>query len=240
MNSLYPSATEIRESLATNPFPTSARERNVQFLTLIKAFFSLLAADDDLTAVDELSLALVDSDAFRLAVADMQRDPAVAALIQARYQPPAHDLDRLLTYPVGSLGHTYAAMLQQQGFERIDMPLDVTADTAYVEYRWQQTHDLWHVVTGFGTDEISEIGLQAFYLAQFRLPLAGMLVANALISTTLLAPEAMPDLLRAIAFGWDLGLQAKPLFAQRWEDAWEKPVRQWRAELNLPQEGVLG
>ncbi|MBF2086637.1 Coq4 family protein [Thermoleptolyngbya sp. C42_A2020_037] len=242
LTSAYPSITEIRQPLATNPFPSSERDRNVQFLTMLKAFFSLLAADadTDLTAVDELSLSLVDSDAYRLAAAEMQRDPDVAALIHERYQPPAHDLDRLITYPIGSLGQVYATMLQDSGFERIEMPLDLTTDTAYVEYRWQQTHDLWHVVTGFGTDEISEIGLQAFYLAQFRLPLAGMLVANALIGTTLLTPEAMPDLLRAIALGWELGEQAKPLFAQRWEEAWEKPVRQWRAELGLPLEGVLG
>ncbi|MFQ3618951.1 MAG: hypothetical protein SNJ57_19190 [Cyanobacteriota bacterium] len=45
---------------------------------------------------------------------------------------------------------------------------------------------------------------------------------------------------RAIALGWELGEQAKPLVAQRWEEAWEKPVRQWRAELGLPLEGVRG
>lgn len=129
LTSAYPSIPEIRQSLATNPFPSSERDRNVQFLTLLKAFFSLLAADADLTAVDELSLSLVDSDAYRLAAAEMQRDPDVAALIQERYQPPAHDLDRLITYPVGSLGQVYAVMLQDSGFKRIEMPLDLTTDT---------------------------------------------------------------------------------------------------------------
>jgi ubiquinone biosynthesis protein Coq4 len=53
-----------------------------------------LAADDDLTAVDELSLSLVDSNAYRLAATEMQRDLSVAALIQERYQSPAHDCHR--------------------------------------------------------------------------------------------------------------------------------------------------
>jgi ubiquinone biosynthesis protein COQ4 len=43
---------------------------------------------------------------------------------------------------------------------------------------------------------------------------------------TLLAPQE-------IAQGWQMGQVAKPLFAQKWEEAWEKPLAQWQAELNL-------
>jgi ubiquinone biosynthesis protein Coq4 len=30
-----------------------------------------------------------------------------------------------------------------------------------------------------------------------------------------------------------MGQRARPLFAQRWEEGWEKPLAQWRQELNL-------
>lgn len=212
---------------------------NFQFLTALKAFFTLLTTDD-LDAVDELSLTLVHSPAFQLAAQEMKADPEVAALIQERYLPPAHDLDRLLQCPPDSLGHQYASSLQQKGFDRIDPELPVSSDTTYIEYRWQQTHDIWHIVTGFGTDGIEEIGLQAFYLAQFRLPLAALLIANALIKVTLLSPEEIPQLMKAIEQGWRMGLQAKPLFAQKWEQAWEKPVAQWQAELNLQPFNPVG
>jgi ubiquinone biosynthesis protein COQ4 len=43
---------------------------------------------------------------------------------------------------------------------------------------------------------------------------------------TLLAPEE-------IAQGWQMGQVAKPLFAQRWEEAWEKPLAQWQVDLNI-------
>jgi ubiquinone biosynthesis protein COQ4 len=75
--------------------------------------------------------------------------------------------------------------------------------------------------------------LQAFYLAQFQLPLASMLIANALISITLFQPEVLSPLLGAIAKGWEIGQKAKPLIAQKWEEAWEKPVAVWRLELNV-------
>jgi ubiquinone biosynthesis protein COQ4 len=205
---------------------------NFQCLTALKAFFALLTGDD-LNAVDELSLTLVHSAAFQMAAQEMQSVPAVAALIQERYLPPAHDLDRLLQCPPESLGFQYAASLQQKGLERIDPDLPVCSDTAYIEYRWQQTHDIWHILTGFSTSSIDEIGLQAFYLAQFRLPLASLLIANALIASTLLSPEDLPSLLKSIEQGWQMGSHAKPLFAQKWEEEWEKPVSQWQAELQI-------
>ena len=107
------------------------------------------------------------------------------------------------------------------------------SDAEYVELRLSQTHDLWHIITGFDTSVIGEIGLQAFHLPQFPYPLATMLVANSLISTTLKEPELLPHLLEAIAQGFQMGKAAKPLFAQKWEDGWEKPLSQWQAELNL-------
>lgn len=30
-----------------------------------------------------------------------------------------------------------------------------------------------------------------------------------------------------------MGQTAKPLIAQKWEEAWEKPVSVWQAELNV-------
>ena len=206
---------------------------NLRFLKAMKAFFFLLFEPENLDTVDELSHTLIRSRAFELAAEAMKANPEVAAMLQERYIAPPHDLDALLHYPQDSLGYAYASSMKQQGFDRIDPEVQIDADTSYIEYRWQQTHDIWHVVTGFGTSEIDEIGLQAFYLAQFRLPLAGMLIANALVSTTLLQPEELPQLLKAIERGWEMGMSAKSFIAQKWEEAWEKPVSQWRRELNV-------
>jgi ubiquinone biosynthesis protein COQ4 len=107
------------------------------------------------------------------------------------------------------------------------------SDAQYVELRLSQTHDIWHTVTGFDTSVIGEIGLQAFHLPQFPYPLATMLVANSLMSSTLFGPEVLPPLMESIAKGWQMGKLAKPLFAQKWEEGWEKPLTQWQRELNI-------
>ena len=73
-------------------------------------------------------------------------------------------------------------------------------------------------MTGFDIPEIGEIGLQAFHLPQFPYPLATMLVASSLITSTLMKPKMLPKLLAAIAQGFQMGKAAEPLFAQKWEE----------------------
>jgi len=214
--------------------PLTTLKNCVQSVRGAAAFITILFDESgSLAPIDELSLSLLDSPAFQIAVEEMKTDPEVAFIIAERYIAPLHDLEKLLQLPEDSLGYAYANSLRQAGFEPILAEIPITSDVHYVEHRWQQTHDVWHVITGFDVSDIGEMGLQAFYLAQFRLPLSSLLIANALIGATVLKPEMLSPLLNAIAQGWDMGQAAKPLIAQKWESAWEKPVAIWRQELNV-------
>jgi ubiquinone biosynthesis protein Coq4 len=111
--------------------------------------------------------------------------------------------------------------------------MPIYSDSSYVEARISQTHDIWHVVTGFGISEVEEIGLQAFHLPQFPYPLAVALLSSSLMSTLLFKPQELPSLVSVIQHGWQMGKKAKSFFAQKWEESWDKPLSQWRTELNL-------
>ncbi len=203
-------------------------------LLIVKSSISMLLGDNSLETVGELTDGLLETPAYDLVARYLNQDPACAALIRDRYIPPAHDLETLLILPPDSLGHIYAAQMKKTGFDpNLHAGMTATSDAEYVELRLSQTHDLWHIVTGFDTSIVGEIGLQAFHLPQFPYPLATMLVATSLISTTLREPETLPNLLDAIAQGLQMGKTAKPLFAQKWEAGWEKPLSQWQAELNI-------
>jgi ubiquinone biosynthesis protein Coq4 len=210
------------------------RQHHFQMLMIFKACFSMMTGDYSLEVVDLLDEALLATPSFALAAEYLKKDPGCAQLIQERYIPPAYDLDELLTYPQESLGYAFAKLMRDKGFNP-NLHADMTDDTdaRYVELRLSQTHDIWHVVTGFGSSPIDEIGLQSFHLPQFPYPLATMLLANSLISSTLLTPEELPQLLNAISKGFHMGKQARPLFAQKWEEGWHKPLSQWREELNI-------
>jgi len=203
-------------------------------LAILKSSVTMIFGDNSLETVGELTYGLLETRAYNLVAQHLKQDPACAALIDERYIPCSHDLNALLTLPTDSLGYIYATTMKEKGFDpNLHAGMTAESDGEYVELRLSQTHDLWHIVTGFDTSPISEIGLQAFHLPQFPYPLATMLVATSLISATLRAPETLSELLEAIALGFQMGKTAKPLFAQKWEEGWEKPLSQWRKDLNI-------
>jgi ubiquinone biosynthesis protein COQ4 len=235
-----PSLSWLQERLnhlrGNTPAQNAASE---SFTALLTMFYCQIDEVDDFAAVGQLSRALLQTDAQAQMIRVLKADPACAALIEERYLPPRYDLNALMQCPEDSLGYAYAVMMKDTAlYPDLYSDLAIDNEASYAEARLGQTHDIWHLITGFDTSVADEIGLQAFHLAQFPYPLAAMLIANALIGDTLLDPQSLPGLLRAIEKGWKLGKQAKPLFAQKWELSWDQPIAQLRQELNLiPSQG---
>jgi ubiquinone biosynthesis protein COQ4 len=98
--------------------------------------------------------------------------------------------------------------------------------------RIRQTHDIWHVMTGFGTDLAGETGLQAFSFAQTQSPLSVALLAGSIVST-LKSSSSLTPIVESMQQGWQMGENAHSLLAQKWEENWEKPLSEWRADLNV-------
>ncbi|WP_216902314.1 Coq4 family protein [Synechococcus sp. CCY 9618] len=214
--------------------PFEAQAVPPQLFRIFGTVVAMGGGDTSLELVGALSEALLETPSYALAAEHLRRDPACAALIDQRWIPPAHDLTQLAALPQGCLGQVYGSAMGQLGYDpNLHAGMEPTNDAVYVELRLSQTHDLWHVITGFDTSVIGEIGLQAFHLSQFPYPLASALTAQSLLSITVLEPELLPPLVEAIRIGLEMGREARPLFAQRWEEGWAKPLQQWREELQL-------
>ncbi len=122
--------------------------------------------DHSLELVGTLSEGLLDTPSFARAAEHLRRDPACAALIDERWIPGEQNLEELAALPEGSLGHAYAREMNRLGYDpNLHAGMVPESDAIYVELRLSQTHDLWHVITGFDTSALGEIGLQAFHLA---------------------------------------------------------------------------
>jgi ubiquinone biosynthesis protein COQ4 len=210
-------------------------EANLAPMIALQPYLALLAGDSSLDVVGEMTHALLGSPSFELAVKHLRADSLCGKLIDERYMAEHHNIDRLLTYPTDSLGFIYAQSMNAKGFKAEDLYQDmrVYSDASYVEARLSQTHDIWHIVTGFGVSEIEEIGLQAFHLPQFPYPLAVSLLSSSLMSSLLFSPQELPNLLSVIHRGWEMGKMAKSFFAQKWEEGWEKPLQEWRKDLQV-------
>lgn len=204
----------------------------LDFLKTLKGAVTLALDPSRADATPDIEDGMMQLKATQSAIEYAKSLPGVSKIVQERYLAPPPNMEALAALSSESLGYCFAQYIQETGFDpNYYRPLPITDDSAYILTRLRQTHDIWHLVTGLGSNVNGELGLQAFCLAQVRLPLPVLLIAGGLLRVLLSAPEELGDLLEQIAIGYRMGAKAKPLLAQKWEDGWDKSLAQWREEL---------
>jgi ubiquinone biosynthesis protein COQ4 len=181
--------------------------------------------------------ALDQTEMAQLAIEKLKNISEVNALFQERWLPAPFDLDELAKLPEGTLGQTYAREMKARGFDPyFYKKIPVVDDISYLKMLWRSTHDIYHVITGFDTDIIGEIGLQAFVLAQTQIPISVMLVSLGMVIISLYEPIKFNDLMLEIARGYNLGSHTPgKLIAQKWDQLWDVQVSEIRANLGMIQ-----
>ena len=210
------------------------RER-LQNLRMVAALASFLKTPGSLDSVFAVADSVKDGPLGEQALRHLLSDRHFKALVDEEWRPERIDLQNLQTLPEGSLGRCYADQLISQGItpDTLIDPTPVTNANEFVVHRVRETHDIVHVLTGFGLDGDSEIGLQGFNLAQNRSPVAVMFIFGAMLSS-LQNDEPLEPLLRALAHGFQMGLNADLVIGRKLEEGWERPLNDWREELKLP------
>ena len=200
----------------------------------LKAFIRLVEDPSQTAAVFEMGQSFRQTELYELGIEHLKSNPNIQTLVRERYIAPTPNLDVLLQLPQDSLGYCYAAHMKRLNFNPNFFPyIEVVDDSSCLELRLKQTHDIWHVLTGFGTDEVGEYGLQGFTLAQTHSPVSVAILASGLFHTLLKYPDRLNEMLSVLRQGYDMGVKAKPFMAQKWEEHWEKPLAEWRSELEV-------
>jgi ubiquinone biosynthesis protein COQ4 len=128
----------------------------------------------------------------------------------------------------GTLGRTYSEFLRSRNLtpEVFAAPREVRDEAArYVAQRIRQTHDLWHVLTGYDTDVLGEAELQAFTYAQLRTPFSLLVALFGASNANLLSPRVWAAYRR--------GKRAAPLVWRAWERHFATPLPELRQLLRL-------
>jgi ubiquinone biosynthesis protein Coq4 len=146
----------------------------------------------------------------------------------------AINLEVLGRLPEGTLGHEYARFMRRHGLDPSALPsYPVEDDASFIEAHLRETHDVWHVVTGFEPNVAGELGLQAFYLAQFPNHVALAILSAGILNTLIYGFEDSEARMNQIARGWLMGRKARPLFGTDWKKLWSTPLSEVRARLGL-------
>ena len=209
----------------------------LQNLKMVASLATFLKNPGSLNSIFAVSNSIKDGPLGEQTVRHLLSNSQFKALVDEGWRPDPIDLKKLQTLPEGSLGRCYANQLISLGItpDTLIDPSPVTNANEFVIHRLKETHDIVHVLTGFGIDGISEIGLQGFNLAQNRSPLAVMLIFGSMLSS-LQNDEPLEPLLRALAHGFQMGLDAELVVSRKLEEGWDRPLKEWRKELKLPLE----
>lgn len=160
--------------------------------------------------------------------------PEAVAAIEERYRLEIPEVDQLLGFPENSLGREFGRFLQQNGINPAEVkPPEVSDDLTYLAAHLAETHDLWHLVTGFSVDLNGEAGVAAFAAAQYASPFQYAIIAGTLLTGVHKTPWDLGRRMDAITRGWTLGKKAYPLLGIRWDEMWELPLADVRRRLGI-------
>jgi ubiquinone biosynthesis protein COQ4 len=215
----------------------------IRLLDALRAMGGLLKNPDDTALVFEIIEAL--SGRTRTKVFDrFVRTPSGQRLLAERPNLLAKLTDReaLLALPPGTLGRTYGEFMSREQISAdglVEASEDWLREDLPAERRWfadrlRDTHDLWHVVTGYGRDLIGEASLLAFTYAQTRNPGIGFIVAVAYLKARGINRPAR----RLLREGYRRGRAAAWLPGVEWEALLEQPLTRVRETLRVGEPPV--
>ncbi len=193
-----------------------------------------LARLDKVFALQDELTQLRSAEEEAAVLGDFARTPVGRAALVQRHRLGRLKMEEMLALGQSTLGGAYARFLQQRGLSPESIPnRQVLNDIDYVIAHFYETHDLWHVLTGFETDPAGEAGVQAFLLAQSRSYLPLLVLSSILLNTVLYSYEDRTARLDAITRGWLLGRRSKSFVGVDWRPYLVRSLDDVRAEFGM-------
>ena len=203
-------------------------------LNNLKLLGAIGRSGGDLANVADLVDNFLGSPQMAACVQRFRALPGGAALMDSRYPPLQPDIDRLIQLPPVTLGRRYAELIRQLGYDpEFFRPRPTDTEERWLTQRIATTHDIHHVVAGFGTEPQGESGVLAITAAQIGFPAYVLLNGAAQLGSFRFQIDRFEGISRAITHGQAIARQASCLALARWEEGWDKPIQQWRQELGL-------
>lgn len=174
-------------------------------------------------------------------LARMRAHPEGRRLLSGRVPLPPGVLDPelLRDLPEDTLGHHYWAHCRRHHIDprviseesqAVAKDFPATDDHRYVYDRYRDSHDLWHIVTGWGLDMAGEAGIIAWTYAQTRNK--GYLLIF-LLNAAMCARRGRWDVFRTCWKGYRHGCRTPLLLAVDWHDHLDRPLDEVRRELGI-------
>lgn len=176
------------------------------------------------------------------AILERMRKHASGRLILSERRPlPPGILDPslLAELPEGTLGREYYEHCLRNQLdplfistesEKVAAEIPATEEHRFVYNRHRDSHDFWHVLTGYGIDMAGEAGIIAWTYGQVRNK-AYLLIC--VLNAMMCSRRGRPDVFRTVWQGYRYGRRSPLLLAVDWEEHLARPLEEVRREFGL-------
>ncbi|MCO4773680.1 MAG: hypothetical protein KDA24_26855 [Deltaproteobacteria bacterium] len=198
---------------------------------LARGFFAIARDPRNLDGVLDLADNIAKRENAFDNVSEELRDE-VMAFEGAGVMPPPEELRELAD---GTLGREYVRFMDEHGLtpEALDRAPEDGNQLEVFRAHMRNSHDIWHVATGWTPDLLGELALQAFYLAQLRLPFPAFVLAAGMLHVVWKSPRHFYEVVDAVAEGYRQGREATPLAPIQWVKMLDLPVNEVRDALQI-------
>jgi ubiquinone biosynthesis protein COQ4 len=212
-----------------NDAPNLTLPANASILTRIRTSvraLEILSDDPGNPYYGPLVNVCMDSETYAKLASAWRESPEGRRLLEERptLQGRELDLEALAKLPEGTLGHEFMRYFRDNGIEPFVTAFPINSDVDYLGKRYRETH-LFHVITGYSTDEAGEMELQAFVLGNLGVRQAILILAYSLprrIQAKGL--KGFGAYLRRLRAAYRRGQRSRELLSVRYERLWDQPV----------------
>lgn len=199
----------------------------------VRALFVLKDKNDDPHWARLLHLAM-DEDTYRRLASKMRASEDGSRLLDERRTiPGACTLNSLAALPEGTLGHRWAHYYREQGIQPFTFDFAVEDDAHFLAKRYRETHDIHHLITGYGIDPLGEVELQAFYWGNLGFRHAAMIVGVWVMGAQFkrMSLRQIPESLRRLRHAYRRGRASRMILEVPFDRMWERSVSEIAAEI---------
>lgn len=155
------------------------------------------------------------------------------------------DVSWIERLPKDTVGHAYLNFLKTENLNtkkiydlaaQGNQYIDFSADTpeSWIYRHTMVIHDIWHVLTGYGTHPFGEACLMSFSSAQTGSKGFGLIALGSIMRAVKTPNRKFPHI-RAIVQAYIIGKRAKWLYLEDYEKLLVEPMSQARKRLNIPE-----
>jgi ubiquinone biosynthesis protein COQ4 len=182
----------------------------------------------------------LDLNVYASLVQQLQRSEEGRRLLSERpsLQGKELDLSALERLPEGTLGHEFARYFRDNKISPFETTLELKNDIDFIGKRYRETHDVLHLMTGYATDVVGEMELQAYALGNLGIRTAVLILLFGTLEHFKVPQSGVgrAEYLRRLKAAYQRGRASKQFLDFWFEHHWETPVATLSARLCAPSE----